>query len=139
MIEFLSLFFCIFFFSSRRRHTRCALVTGVQTCALPISLTGASWHAKGSTSTVVTRRVDSCGSLAGDEMCSLQHGGAVCTEGPETRIIDGVPVTQVCWAGNRDYVCNRFTQANDCGALEANESCYFLPTDCPPSRGHCAR
>src|SRR3546814_12102857 len=29
---------CLFvFFSSRRRHTRCALVTGVQTCALPIS------------------------------------------------------------------------------------------------------
>src|SRR3546814_1003408 len=26
----------VFFFSSRRRHTRCALVTGVQTCALPI-------------------------------------------------------------------------------------------------------
>src|SRR3546814_11580543 len=26
----------IFFLSSRRRHTRCALVTGVQTCALPI-------------------------------------------------------------------------------------------------------
>src|SRR3546814_16054632 len=32
------LFCCgCFFFSSRRRHTRCALVTGVQTCALPIS------------------------------------------------------------------------------------------------------
>src|SRR3546814_6840790 len=28
----------VFFFSSRRRHTRCALVTGVQTCALPILL-----------------------------------------------------------------------------------------------------
>src|SRR3546814_18106094 len=28
----------VLFFSSRRRHTRCALVTGVQTCALPI------WH-----------------------------------------------------------------------------------------------
>src|SRR3546814_3859135 len=28
--------FSVFFFSSRRRHTRCALVTGVQTCALPI-------------------------------------------------------------------------------------------------------
>src|SRR3546814_10465429 len=26
----------LFFFSSRRRHTRCALVTGVQTRALPI-------------------------------------------------------------------------------------------------------
>src|SRR3546814_2668233 len=33
------IFVCIllFFFSSIRRHTRCALVTGVQTCALPIS------------------------------------------------------------------------------------------------------
>src|SRR3546814_13617060 len=30
----------VFFFSSRRRHTRCALVTGVQTCALPISKVG---------------------------------------------------------------------------------------------------
>src|SRR3546814_10378573 len=29
-------FVLFFFFSSRRRHTRCALVTGVQTCALPI-------------------------------------------------------------------------------------------------------
>src|SRR3546814_2860414 len=29
-------FFGFFFFSSRRRHTRCALVTEVQTCALPI-------------------------------------------------------------------------------------------------------
>src|SRR3546814_9001440 len=28
----------MYFFSSRRRHTRCALVTGVQTCALPILL-----------------------------------------------------------------------------------------------------
>src|SRR3546814_1979593 len=35
MISLLFLF--LFFFSSRRRHTRCALVTGVQTCALPIS------------------------------------------------------------------------------------------------------
>src|SRR3546814_633047 len=36
------LFVCVivcFFFSSRRRHTRCALVTGVQTCALPICVT----------------------------------------------------------------------------------------------------
>src|SRR3546814_5039771 len=30
------MFSFVFFFSSRRRHTRCALVTGVQTCALPI-------------------------------------------------------------------------------------------------------
>src|SRR3546814_6131701 len=41
-----SLFVCLrscdwcFCFSSRRRHTRCALVTGVQTCALPIYVPG---------------------------------------------------------------------------------------------------
>src|SRR3546814_5077566 len=34
-LRFCCLYF--FYFSSRRRHTRCALVTGVQTCALPIS------------------------------------------------------------------------------------------------------
>src|SRR3546814_14791945 len=33
-----------FFFSSRRRHTRCALVTGVQTCALPICIECVPWN-----------------------------------------------------------------------------------------------
>src|SRR3546814_16889834 len=37
--SYLSIFFC----SSRRRHTRCALVTGVQTCALPIYLPAVNW------------------------------------------------------------------------------------------------
>src|SRR3546814_2348369 len=35
--DVISIMVCsVCFFSSRRRHTRCALVTGVQTCALPI-------------------------------------------------------------------------------------------------------
>src|SRR3546814_1381664 len=38
MSELMRLGGVVFFFSSRRRHTRCALVTGVQTCALPISV-----------------------------------------------------------------------------------------------------
>src|SRR3546814_16181958 len=33
-----------FCFSSRRRHTRCALVTGVQTCALPLLAIAPSVH-----------------------------------------------------------------------------------------------
>src|SRR3546814_1196438 len=40
-----------FLCSSRRRHTRCALVTGVQTCALPISDEHAAWSAPPSAST----------------------------------------------------------------------------------------
>src|SRR3546814_1629367 len=37
----------MFFFSSRRRHTRCALVTGVQTCALPICTHAVHIHTTG--------------------------------------------------------------------------------------------
>src|SRR3546814_9479494 len=36
-VIFFVYFLFFFFFSIRRRHTRCELVTGVQTCALPIS------------------------------------------------------------------------------------------------------
>src|SRR3546814_2356220 len=36
LVSFVVSLCLFFFFSSRRRHTRCALVTGVQTCALPI-------------------------------------------------------------------------------------------------------
>ena len=35
-----AVWYLFFFFSSRRRHTRCADVTGVQTCALPICIFG---------------------------------------------------------------------------------------------------
>ena len=40
----------IFFFSSKKRHTRFAIVTGVQTCALPIKATdreAMDWEPKG--------------------------------------------------------------------------------------------
>src|SRR3546814_2969585 len=44
-----------FFFSSRSRHTRCALVTGVQTCALPIFMHQIeSVHYKNRASSMVT-------------------------------------------------------------------------------------
>src|SRR3546814_1661036 len=54
-----------FFFSSRRRHTRCALVTGVQTCALPIYETLEDDAAQGS-----AQRPDACGDevVAGREV-----------------------------------------------------------------------
>src|SRR3546814_3278728 len=50
-LYFILIYVCVFlivyfFFSSRRRHTRCALVTGVQTCALPIckQIRHRGWH-----------------------------------------------------------------------------------------------
>src|SRR3546814_16475017 len=51
----------MFFFSSRRLHTRCALVTGVQTCALPISVeTGRALPILGPT-LAAQRRADAIG------------------------------------------------------------------------------
>src|SRR3546814_4431063 len=50
----------MFLFSSRRRHTRCALVTGVQTCALPIfAMRGGGFkpHMLRATEDPITRKV----------------------------------------------------------------------------------
>src|SRR3546814_4730504 len=79
----------IFFLSSRRRHTRCALVTGVQTCALPISriypqllklyvLAGAFAGIAGGLSAQITQVVglDSLGfSLSAEALVMLVLGG----------------------------------------------------------------
>src|SRR3546814_13205592 len=46
-----------FFFSSRRRHTSCALVTGVQTCALPICRDSAASSTTTTASTTTTTTV----------------------------------------------------------------------------------
>jgi conjugal transfer mating pair stabilization protein TraN len=96
----------------------------------PSPTTGASWHARSSTHTVTTRKVDDCGGLAGDAMCAPHAAEDLCTEGAETRIIEGVPVIQACWAWQRDYMCRTLSAANDCGELEASGSCTFLRTEC---------
>src|SRR3546814_6959301 len=61
------LLFMHFFYSSIRRHTRCALVTGVQTCALPIS-----------------ELIANCARL-------LRAGGQVIASVPITPTLDGNP------------------------------------------------
>src|SRR3546814_17792566 len=55
LICLLFLFGLSFFFSSRRRHTRCALVTGVQTCALPISGKRGGVHEPGKREVQISR------------------------------------------------------------------------------------
>src|SRR3546814_5203299 len=70
---YISLFLCSFFFSSRRRHTRCALVTGVQTCALPISSTAAPLGAIPSTA-VPSGAVPRDRSSAEERANAVTHG-----------------------------------------------------------------
>src|SRR3546814_1353730 len=58
-MELYTVLFPQFFFSSRRRHTMCALVTGVQTCALPISNPRFATIARPANAAIVARlRVD---------------------------------------------------------------------------------
>src|SRR3546814_4933791 len=68
----------VFFFSSRRRHTRCALVTGVQTCALPISTApaGIMSASKSVISALVGIAIDK-GALEGPEQTIRSEGRRV--------------------------------------------------------------
>ncbi|MDA4833108.1 conjugal transfer protein TraN, partial [Enterobacter hormaechei] len=84
---------------------------------------------EGSTNVTVTRHEGSCPALSDNEGCTAT-GEEVCTEGPETRMIEGVAVTQACWAWSRTFSCRRITQGNDCTDLDANRQCRFLRDEC---------
>ena len=96
------------------------------------------FYKQGSFSVTVNRNEGTCPALLSDSTCVAQ-GAEVCTEGPETRIIEGVPVTQSCWAWSRQFVCQRLTAANDCTDLDKNKQCSFLRDDCldDPQEGAC--
>src|SRR3546814_1139763 len=64
--------------SSRRRHTRCALVTGVQTCALPIS------------TAQVVRRIEAIHILAGCRVDTTELDQAACER--ERDLVDVTPI-----------------------------------------------
>src|SRR3546814_3998849 len=75
----------VFFFSSRRRHTRCALVTGVQTCALPIWLQARRGkhrrgrRQRGTRRRRKPRRAGSGGAQEGGEMTeAVRHASCRC-------------------------------------------------------------
>src|SRR3546814_10327175 len=99
-----------FFFSSRRRHTRCALVTGVQTCALPISWPksqlGADWALKENDDLEIaaTRVAEARAQLAaarGAQLPVLQAAGA----GGRTRSVNPFGMDEIGRASCREGVC----------------------------------
>src|SRR3546814_2534913 len=61
----------LLFFSSRRRHTRCALVTGVQTCALPIFIVNTNRTAANAKGTEDTLRAAGLGEFRHGETLFL--------------------------------------------------------------------
>src|SRR3546814_9441285 len=90
-------FFVFFFFSSRRRHTRCALVTGVQTCALPISILALDQTGERVVSIVAPRRQDAAVAATGRRIDALPRPFAGCLR-------SGLPA-QIGRASCRERVC----------------------------------
>lgn len=98
------------------------------TCSAPVA--GATPISVTNRQVVTTTKNESqCAPLSGDSNCTLD--AEVCTDSdPVTRIVDGVAVTQPCWAWQRGYTCTVKTAGNDCGELEANGACRFVREDC---------
>ncbi|GAY24759.1 MULTISPECIES: conjugal transfer protein TraN [Sphingobium] len=71
----------------------------------------------------------SCVAPVRNGQCTLTS--SVCTDSePRTRMVDGVSVTQDCWAKANSYQCTIIGEGNDCADLEANAQCSFLRKEC---------
>lgn len=93
--------------------------------------TGQFWASKSETVSppIVTRNVGKC-PYATNAQC-VEQGGEVCTDSdPVTRVIDGIAVTQPCWAWSRTFQCTERRSATDCGELEKKPECRFDHDEC---------
>jgi conjugal transfer mating pair stabilization protein TraN len=98
------------------------------TCSRPVE--GLTPDRIGGGPTVTTTRNESgCAGLAADSSCRQES--ETCTDSdPVTRVVDGVSVTQPCWAWSRTYTCAQFTEAQDCQVLEGTAGCTLVREDC---------
>jgi conjugal transfer mating pair stabilization protein TraN len=80
--------------------------------------------------TVDTARDESqCSGFANNGDCTLET--EVCTDADlQTRVIDGVSVTQPCWEWQRSYSCVTRSTASDCAEIENQGTCRFLREEC---------
>ena len=100
----------------------------VMSCPAPVA--GGELQNITSTRSITTNRDESrCADLASDISCRQTTEG--CSDNdPVTRIIDGVAVTQPCWAWERQYVCPRYVEAQDCQTLETTPGCNLVGEEC---------
>ena len=93
--------------------------------------TGQHWFRVDNAAPVIsTNKVNGCTALENNAQCVAQSA-EVCTDSdPQTRIINGVPVTQPCWAWQTNYTCNEITQGNDCGELDDKPECSYVRDEC---------
>src|SRR3546814_13681241 len=95
----------LFLFSSRRRHTRCALVTGVQTCALPILTDDQDALFADLRGTLSQAEPDGTGQLALTRIYRLQREGHGCGEENFKQLILRASGHEIGRASCRERVC----------------------------------
>lgn len=99
--------------------------------------TGQHWYRMEDQSALVSAMPNdgACAALSGNAQCAEQ-AGEVCTDSdPITRVINGVSVTQPCWAWTRSFQCTERRSANDCGELAARPECRFDHQECLSENG----
>jgi conjugal transfer mating pair stabilization protein TraN len=109
----------------------CTREMGNMPGAARVLATGQFWAGKSETVSppIVTRSDGAC-PYASNAQC-LEQGGEVCTDSdPVTRVIDGIPVTQPCWAWARTFQCTERRPANDCTELDKKPECHFDHNEC---------
>ena len=75
------------------------------------------------------RDESACSGLPGADVTCGQPV-EICTDAtPQTRVINGVAITQSCWAWSRSYQCRRLVATNDCLQLSA-QRCTFSRQEC---------
>jgi conjugal transfer mating pair stabilization protein TraN len=80
-------------------------------------------------SIVATRDESACAPYASDSDCT--EDTEICTDSdPVTRIVNGIAVTQPCWAWTKSYSCRTFTAAEDCQTLTQTPGCNLVREDC---------
>lgn len=69
-----------------------------------------------------------CEALSSNENCQIASRS--CVEGPETRIVNGLPVYKECWRWEEDYTCVNPVRQNTCERLETNQACTKVGEVC---------
>lgn len=76
-----------------------------------------------------SRDESQCAGTPGDDVACDQPVETCSDASPQTRVVNGVAVTQACWAWTRTYQCRKKVPTDDCGQLTA-QGCTFSRQEC---------
>jgi conjugal transfer mating pair stabilization protein TraN len=82
------------------------------------------------------RDESACAGQPGSDMACGQPAETCTDSAPQTRVINGVAITQSCWGWTRSYQCRALVATNDCSQL-TNQGCTFARRDCLTDQTPC--